>query len=280
MAASGMAHTDQKLFRPVVLAPTYNNARTLGAVLRDLAATDLPIIVVNDGCTDESAEILRRWQAGDRYVVSHAMNQGKAAALRSGFVHACDLGFTHAVTIDTDGQHDAGDVMPLVEVARRNREALVVGRRATTVSGYPLASRVGRAISNFLIRCECGVTVADSQCGLRVYPLNRIVAIETRAGRFGFETEIITRAAWAGLAIVEASVRCVYDVPAGRTSHFRPWRDSFSAVVMHARLLAEKLTMIRRGGAALSPSTRGAASREIPPRAEPCTPPAATARTA
>jgi uncharacterized protein (DUF2062 family) len=231
-------------FHLAVVAPTYNNARTLPGVLDALAGIRLPVIAVDDGCTDGSADLLRAWRAGDpalREVVTHTVNCGKAHAMQSGFARAASLGFTHALTIDTDGQHDVDDVLPLAKVASECPGSLVIGVRPTTIRGYPVGSRVGRFISNLLIALESGVRVADSQCGLRVYPLGPLSKIRTRAGRFGFETEVVTRFAWAGGTVHEMPIRCVYNVAGGRTSHFRPWRDSLSASVMHARLVTRAL---------------------------------------
>src|SRR3712207_5911580 len=97
-------------FRPVVIAPTYNNAGTLVSVLRRVETVGLPLIVVNDGSTDGAAERLREWEfgphAGEVRVLTHSRNRGKADALRRGFAAAAAAGRTHAVTIDTDGQLD------------------------------------------------------------------------------------------------------------------------------------------------------------------------------
>lgn len=233
-------------FKPVVVAPTFNNARTLASVLNGLRATGLPIIVVNDGCTDGSDAILRDWQNGGaeagRFVVIHPRNRGKAAALLGGFEKAAEMGFTHAVTIDTDGQLDPAQVRELLAVARRSPEALVVGSRDADAPDYPKASRLGRWASNVLVGWQSGARVTDSQCGFRVYPLAVTRSLRCRAGRYGFETEVLTRAAWAGVPIEQTPVRCAYTVPAGRVSHFRPWRDSLSAARMHVHLLLVSLT--------------------------------------
>jgi uncharacterized protein (DUF2062 family) len=134
-------------------------------------------------------------------------------------------------------------VPELLAVARRSPEAMVVGSRDAEAPDYPEASRVGRWASNVLVGWQSGARVTDSQCGFRVYPLQRTRRLRCRAGRYGFETEVLTRAAWAGVPIVQTPVRCAYTVPAGRVSHFRPWRDSLSAAGMHIRLLLVSLTL-------------------------------------
>jgi uncharacterized protein (DUF2062 family) len=226
-------------FHPVVIAPTFDNARTLAAVLTRVGELGWPVIVIDDGCRDGSAEILRGQQAASNSctVLTHSFNLGKAAALRTGFERAAGMGFTHAVTIDTDGQHDPAQIPDLLEVARRFPQALVIGRRDANADGYPAASRAGRFWSNVCLRWESGLRVADSQCGFRVYPLATTLSLRCLSGRYGFETEILARAAWAGVAVVETGVTCVYDIPGGRVTHFRRWRDSLAGAGMHARLL-------------------------------------------
>jgi hypothetical protein len=232
-------------YRPVVVAPTHRNARTLAIVLGQLDVLTLPVIVVNDGSDDETAEILSTWATtggrAQRFVETHAQNLGKAAALETGFHRARAGEFTHALTIDTDLQHDVDDVPALLEVSRAHPAALVIGVRPIETAGYPLASRIGRRISNLLVRIESGVRIADSQCGLRVYPLELLVHLHVTAGRFGYETEIVTRAGWAGLEIRQTPIRCIYDVPQGRVTHFRPVLDSIRAFGMHMRLIGRSL---------------------------------------
>jgi uncharacterized protein (DUF2062 family) len=227
-------------FRPVVVAPTFNNATTLPAILRELADLDLPVVVVNDGSTDGTASLLAAWAAVDpsgRTVLNHSCNLGKAAALRTAFAHAA-ADHTHAVTIDTDGQLSPADVAPLLDRARLRPTALVLGTRDARAADYPRRSRFGRWFSNRLVWIESGITVADSQCGLRVYPLPFANLARCDAERYGYETEVITRAAWAGLPIVQVPVACRYFPHGERISHFRPGVDSLRAIGMHARLIA------------------------------------------
>ncbi len=233
---------DAAPFNPVVIAPTFNNARTLDDILTRIRATGLPLIVVNDGSTDETPGVLEGWgRAPDVIVLVHQRNRGKAEALRTGFTAAMKRGHTHAVTIDTDAQHDPEQIPNLLAVARRSPEALVVGHRSETQPGYPSKSLLGRRISNLLIAMESGVRVGDSQCGLRIYPLEFLRAVPCRSGRFGLETEILVRAGWAGCRIVEVGINCHYPPPGERVSHFRPWADSWRGVGMHLRLILRAL---------------------------------------
>lgn len=229
--------------RVAIVAPTFNNAGTLADVLRALHTLGLPIIVVNDGSTDGTADVLTNHPiiVNAVTVLSHSQNRGKAAAMRIGFDHAHAAGFTHAVTIDTDGQHDPADIPALLAASRLSPNALVVGSRPAAVNGCPAANLAGRKISNLLVRLEGGVAVADSQCGLRVYPLAETLAIPARAARFGFETEILIRFGWAQLPVIEVPASCVYDLPGGRVTHFRRGRDTWAAIRMHFRLLNRSL---------------------------------------
>lgn len=233
--------TNASEHRPVIVAPTFNNARTLADVLRRIGALGLDVIVTNDGSTDDTATILSEWShepsSTRRVLVTHEVNRGKAAALRSAFGRAAELGYTHAVTIDTDGQLAPEQVPLLLEESRRHQQALILGTRDDRAADYPRKSFVGRWVSNRLVRLQSGAVVSDSQCGFRVYPLETTARLNCRASRFSFETEVLTRAAWAGVAVRHVTVTCTYDPPHGRVTHFKPCRDSLRAVAMHARLL-------------------------------------------
>jgi glycosyltransferase involved in cell wall biosynthesis len=227
----------------VIIVPTYNNGRTLAAILNRIDNIGLPVIVVNDGSTDTTVQILAGWRSdgltssASRMVVEHTGNFGKAAALLTGFLIARERGHTHSVTIDSDGQLDPEQIPDLLAVARNHPDALVLGMRNARGSDYPIKSRWGREISNYLIWLECGKFVTDSQCGLRVYPLAMVSSLKCRAPRYGYETEIITRAVWAGWKIREVPVSCRYFQHREHMSHFNPWLDSARSLKMHMRLL-------------------------------------------
>jgi uncharacterized protein (DUF2062 family) len=167
------------------------------------------------------------------------------------------------VTIDTDGQLDPAEISRLVEAARSSPAALVLGVRDETAADYPARSRTGRRVSNLFVRLESGLRVADSQCGFRVYPLDFVRRARCRAGRYAFETEILTRAGWAGCQVVEVPVSCRYLPENERVSHFRPWVDSFRAVGLHARLVGRALLPIPHAKWSSSPRGRGSRVRTL-----------------
>jgi hypothetical protein len=232
-------------FSPVVVAPTYNNAATLPDVMARVKALGLPLIVVNDGSTDRTASLLSERQAkpsdGQTRVCTHEHNRGKARALLTGFAEASRLGYTHAVTLDTDGQLDPEEIPALLQAARRQPDALVIGCRDEYAPDYPQRHRTGRRYGNLGVYLSCGLRVQDSQCGYRVYPLDLVRNVPCRSCRFGYESEIITRAVWAGYSIVEEPVRCRYLPAEQRVSHYQVWRDSLRLFRLAAALVGRRL---------------------------------------
>lgn len=232
-------------FRAVVVAPIYNHAQTLADVLDRIARLNLPMVIINDGSTDDTAAVAEAWvrahPAAAATVLTHDVNCGKAAALRTGFAWAAQRSFTHAATIDTDGQLDPEQIPDLLAAARLSPHALVLGRRSAHTAGLPRANLVGWYTSALGLRVETQLTIPDSQCGLRVYPLALTERVYVRARRFGFEAEVIARAAWSGFGVREVPVECRYPKDHRRTSHFRPWLDGARGFFMHARLTLRRL---------------------------------------
>lgn len=229
-------------FSACVVFPTFNNGLTLVGVLQSTyAVVGLPLIVVNDGSTDSTARALQEWREHSpgvgAVIVRHPRNAGKAAALLSGFAAAVGEGYTHAVTLDTDGQLDPADIPALLKASAEKPEALILGSRLERPEGCPASNHFGRWMSNLMIRGECGLDIRDSQCGLRVYPLALMQVIRCHSERFAFESEVITRARWAGAEVIEVPVTCRYLDRKDRVSHFRPWVDTFRGIGLHFLLL-------------------------------------------
>jgi len=233
-------------FKVIVVVPTFNHADALPMVLRALDQLDQPVLVVDDGSTDSTETIVSEWSAeiaanGCRAVVRHDSNKGKAAAIHTGLEEAQHLEYTHVATIDSDGQHDVRDLIGLLECAAKRPQAIVVGARSPGKRGVPARSRIGRMISNGLVWIESGSKVGDSQSGMRVYPIAATLALAVRASRYGFETEVLVRAGWRSIAVVEHPIQCIYDPPGGRSTHFNVCGDTCAAAGMHMRLLVRSL---------------------------------------
>ncbi len=232
--------------KPVVVAPTFNNDATLGDVIARVQAQGMPVIVVNDGSADQTPQLLASLAEDETVsslltVVEHASNRGKAVAIRSGAAAARQLGYSHIITIDTDGQHDPEDIPAMVDAAKASPFSLVLGTRPFDLPDCPPRSTLGRRLSNLGVRLHCGAALQDTQCGFRVYPLVLLENVNCRAGWFAFETEVLTRAVWAGFEIVQVDVTSRYLPAESRVSHFKPWRDSLRCIRLHARLLTRAM---------------------------------------
>lgn len=234
--------------RACVLVPAFQAAKSLASVLGDLRAElgsqlgDGAIFVVDDGSTDDTAEIAR---ASGAELVSHVHNLGKGAALRSGMDRAWRMGFDVALTVDADGQHPARAARILLD-ADAPRGALVLGVRDLSGAGAPKANRMSNGISNFFLSTFAGTPLADTQCGLRRYPLPAALELGGRANGYAFEAEVILRAHAAGMPIVQIAVEVYYPPEAERITHFHKVRDPARIVGAVVRTLAD-IHVLRRG---------------------------------
>lgn len=218
-----------------ILVPTYNNERTVGSVLRKIVEYGLPVLVVNDGSTDSTSEVLS--EVTGITVLTHPENRGKGAALQTGFSQAFADGFDYAITIDSDGQHDPENIDLLFRAVRDTQETiLVMGNRNMKQDGIPAKSSFGNAFSNFWFRLETGITLSDTQTGFRAYPLKPISKMKWFTNRFEHEIELIVRLAWKGVHITEVPVAVYY--PEDRVSHFRPFNDFMRISVLNTVLVA------------------------------------------
>jgi hypothetical protein len=205
---------------PVVVVPAHDEASTIGHVVRR-ARAHAPVIVVDDGSTDETAQVAARAGAEVR---RHARRRGKADALRTGIAAARARGATHVVTLDADGQHDPDDVPALLAaVAPRT---LVVGARPPGDGALPAGRAEAIVVAGFFVNWTSGMRLADTQSGFRVYPVSVLDEVPTRRGGFVFETEVLLAAAARGWAVREVPVRALPRVAA--RSRFRPVIDGIA----------------------------------------------------
>jgi glycosyltransferase involved in cell wall biosynthesis len=225
-------------FRPVAVIPVYDHGDAVGAVVAHVRANGLHCVLVDDGSSAGCAAVLDAlaWE-DDVTLVRLPVNQGKGGAMMAGLRAAAGAGFSHALQIDADGQHDAGDIPAFLERARAAPEAVICGVPVYDES-VPTGRLVGRYATHVWVWINSlSFAIRDSMCGFRVYPLAPVVRLldDARLGRrMDFDPEVLVRLHWRGLRIVSVPTRVTY--PQDGLSHFRLGLDNWLISKMHARL--------------------------------------------
>jgi len=207
-----------------VIIPTYNNATTIASVVEDVWAHSRDIIVVCDGPTDGTLDKLLGC-GHPITVVAYPKNKGKGHALRIGFEKAMEMGFTHAITIDADGQHFASDIPAFIERMSQQPKAIIVGSRNLDEKNMPRGNTFANKFSNFWFHLQTGIRLDDTQSGYRLYPLGSLHGLKLITSRYEAELELLVFAAWRGTNIISLPVRVYYPPAEERVTHFRPIYD-------------------------------------------------------
>lgn len=207
----------------VAIIPTYNNAGTVEGVIRDVKQYVSDVIVVNDGSTDATLEILRTVE--DVVLVSYPKNRGKGYALQKGMKEATTRGFRYAITIDADGQHFADDIPVFLDRIEQVPDSLLIGARNLAAENMPRKNTFANRFSNFWYKVETGRTLMDTQSGYRLYPLHKLRNMRFFSGRYEFEVEVMVRATWRGVNVENCPVKVYYPSAEERVSHFKPLKD-------------------------------------------------------
>ena len=222
------------------VVPVYNHGNTIGAVVAALRANDLPCVLVDDGSNATCAAVLtalaNRESAGVE-LLRLPQNLGKGGAMQAGLKQAAALGYSHALQIDADLQHDIADIPAFIAAAEQHPDQLICGRPVydDSVSKGRLYGRYATHIWVWINTLSLEIT--DSMCGFRVYPLAPVVALinQVQIGRrMDFDVEILVRLHWRGLRIFSLPTKVRY--PAGGVSHFRLLRDNVLISWMHTKL--------------------------------------------
>ena len=219
-----------------VIIPTYNNSKTLEGVINGVLQYTDHIIIVNDGSTDGTEEIMESYPQLEQIRLSK--NIGKGMALRLGFRHALTLGFEYAITIDSDGQHYPEDIPIFLKALgeEENKNLLLIGARNMEHSSVPKNSSFGNRFSNFWFWVETGIKLQDTQCGYRMYPIKDLQNLRFHTKKFEFEIEIIVRASWNGTLVKNIPVQVHYD-QTDRISHFKPITDFVRISILNTILV-------------------------------------------
>lgn len=226
----------------LVLIPSYNPGDKGIATVRAAREAWAPIWVVVDGSTDGSADKLTAMTKDDSQlrVIVRAKNGGKGAALFDGLLEAQRCGFTHALTMDSDGQHPAQCIPEFMAASASAPCAMILGAPVFDESAPSIRVR-GRRISNWAANLETlQAGIQDSLFGFRVYPITSLIAVmrETRwMRRFDFDAEAVVRLSWRGVRAINLRAPVRYFAPAeGGVSHFNYWRDNILLTSMYLRL--------------------------------------------
>ena len=241
MAYESVISDDKNRF--AIIIPVFNHGRTVMAVAASALALGWPVYVVDDGSTDgintglESMDGIR--------LLRHRVNQGKGAALVTGFREAAKHA-NWAITLDADGQHFPQDAQKLIDAIPQGDRPIILGRRLKmSAEGAPWTSRFGREFSNFWVRMAGGPQVSDSQSGFRLYPLPDVLQLSVHAQRYQFEIEVLVKAAWSGMNVIEAPIGIHYPRGTERISHFRPFVDFWRNSTTFARLITRRVLLGR-----------------------------------
>lgn len=226
----------------LVLIPSYNPGPKVLATVRAALAQWSPVWVVVDGSTDGSAESLQALagEVDGLTVIVLPENRGKGSAVLEGITQAAAAGFTHALTMDSDGQHPA-DLIPAFMAASQGRPAAMVLGKPVFDADAPALRVNGRKVSNGWANLETlWMGIGDSLYGFRVYPiapLRRVMQGNRWMRRFDFDPEAVVRLCWAGVRPLnlDAPVR-YFRADEGGVSHFRYLRDNTLLTWMHTRL--------------------------------------------
>lgn len=225
------------MFRPVIIVPCFNHADAFASVAKRIAEYKVPVIVVDDGSDVEQSKKLKDICSGYTFIYTRRdKNGGKGAAMITGFRKAAEYGFSNAIQIDADGQHNTNDIARFLELAKKSPDALIMGQPVYD-SSAPKSRLAGRKITNFWVAIETlNRHMPDTMCGFRVYPIaltNKILS-SIHFLRMGFDIEIVVKLYRAGVKIITTDTRVIY--PESGVSHFHLWRDNFYISLMHIYL--------------------------------------------
>lgn len=226
-------------FRPCAVVPVYNHEGPLPGIVARLREKGLPVILVDDASAAFCARIMDQLATADAGVdlIRHPRNRGKGGAVKSGLIAASARGYSHAVQVDADGQHDLDDLERMLDLARAHPDAVVAGQPIFDES-VPKGRYYARYLTHVWVWINTlSLTIRDSMCGYRVYPLAASVRLIENAKlgeRMDFDVEILIRLYWQGTPIVTLPTRVRY--PQDGVSHFRPWLDNALLSLMQARM--------------------------------------------
>ena len=226
--------------RVAALIPAYCEERFIADVTRRTCAQLADVLIVDDGSPDLTAEFAR---GAGAEVIRHEINQGKGAAIQTGFRALRERGFDYILILDGDGQHRPEEIPRFLETAGREHTRLLVGNRMGDTADMPWQRLATNRFMSSQISLLCGQHVADTQCGFRMIHREVVPLLLGRSAKFDYETEMLILASWNGYRISSVPVSTVYGE---ETSSIHPGRDTLRFLGLMARYWWKRLLGARR----------------------------------
>lgn len=231
-----------------IIIPVYNHEHAILQVIARIKGYGIPCLLVNDGSSAACSAVLEacaRQESGWLTLLNRTENGGKGAAVIDGFKTAKRLGYTHALQIDADGQHNIDDIPCFLEAGRLNPNAMILGQPVFDET-VPKSRLYGRYLTNLCIVMQTlSLAIADGMCGFRLYPLaavDKLISTTLIGQRMDYDIDIVVRLYWQGVEAINIPTAVHY--PADGVSHFRLWQDNVMISKTHARLFLGMLVRI------------------------------------
>lgn len=228
-----------KTWNPCILIPVYNHEEAIGIIVDKLLAYNLPMVLVDDGSDETCREVLKKIAAQHSSIYLEVLpkNLGKGGAVKAGLHAAHKQGYSHALQIDADGQHNVEDVKTFLGLSQTNPDTLIAGCPLYDES-VPALRFYSRYLTHVWIHINTlSLTIKDSMCGFRVYPLPetcQLISSEYTGNRMDFDPEVLVKWVWNKGKIINQSTKVSY--PLDGVSHFALWKDNYLITKMHTRL--------------------------------------------
>lgn len=219
--------------------PVFNNKDTVKRIALECCKYFKNVVIVDDGSTD--INFYQLFKNTDIPILKHNKNKGKGQAILTALDYIIQRKGRFMITIDADGQHYPHDLNKFIPLLQNDESRIIIGCRNFMIDNVPNKSRLGRKVANFWLRLESGVSLDDCQSGFRAYPVKHLNRLKLKGRRYEFETEVLAKAAWAGIELKGIPVDTKYDFKTERVSHYRPFLDTLRISFMHTRLIIRRL---------------------------------------
>ena len=220
------AKTD--LTKIAILIPSYNEGNRIGSVIKKCCSYSQDIIIVNDGSTDNTVEVLKEFENLKNkkvIIITHPANKGKGEALKTGFSFIINNNYSGVITIDADNQHDTGQIIDFLNEIKKNEPDMIVGSRFSDTKGMPFIRRFVNYFTSWIISNIAGKKIEDVQSGYRFIKIDVLKNIKLETKNFDTEPEILMKAGWFNYKITNIPIKTIYHVEEFK-SHVNPVKDT------------------------------------------------------